>query len=271
MSSPWPLRALQYLLLFLMAALCLYPFWWTLCQALAQDSAPLWPPPLVPANPGLGNFVEVANNLPIARHLGNSILITAATVGLRLLFCTLAAWALARWRFRGKRLALGILFATLLLPSEVNFLVNFITISKLGWHDSLAGVLAPNLVHVVSIFMLQQAFAALPADLMDAARLDGAGEFQVFFHIALPLLAPWLATVAILGAVEAWNDYLWPSIVLSRPEDLPLSAAVLYLKGVFGSNAQVIAAGAIITVLPVTLLFLACQRFFLRGLDGALK
>ena len=272
MPLSWPQILLRYTALCLLALLCVFPFWWTLVTALSSSGEIFsYPPAIWPEQASLANFKEVFAVIPMWQFLQNSVLITFSCVASKLLFCSLAAYPLSRLRFSGRKLVLGIILATMILPSEINFLVNFITINRLHLDDSVLGVIAPNIVSAVSIFMLKQAFDEIPADLIAAARLDGASDWRIFWHISLPLAAPWLATVAILGAVEAWNDYLWPSIVLSKPESLPLAAGILYLRGTFGSNTRVIAAGTVLTVLPVLLAFIASQRFFMRGMDGAVK
>ena len=142
------------------------------------------------------------------------------------------------------------------------------------WMASPVGIktVSPALiVTAVSILLLKQAFDEVPQDLIDAARVDGASELIIFWKIVLPLITPWLATVGILSAVEAWNDYIWPSLVISKPEDFPLSAGILYLRGTYGSSTRVIAAGTILTVAPILVAFLFTQRFFMRGMDGAVK
>lgn len=262
----------HYLLLSLLALLCIFPFWWTLVTAFSgAGDAYAFPPAIWPQEITLANFVEVFQVIPMWDFLRNSVLITLFGVLGKLSLCALAAYPLSRLRFRGRQLVLGIILATMILPSEVNFLVNFITINRLHLNDSMLAVILPNLVSAISIFMLKQAFDEVPADIVDAARVDGASELRIFWHIMLPIIAPWLASVALLGMVEAWNDYLWPSIVLSDPEKLPLAAGILYLRGTFGSNTRVIAAGTVLTMLPILCAFLACQRFFMRGLDGAVK
>lgn len=262
----------RYLILCLLALICVFPFWWTLVTAFsAGGDVFAWPPPLLPQEPTLAHFRQAFAVIPMREFLQNSILLTLGTVAGKLFFCSLAAYPLARLHFQGRQLVLAIILATMLLPSEVNFLVNFITINRLHLDDSLIGVMLPNLVSAVSIFMLKQAFEEVPQDIVDAARIDGASEWRIFFAIMLPLIRPWLATVGMLAAVEAWNDYLWPSIVLSKPENLPLAAGVLYLRGTFGSDARVIAAGTVLTIVPVLAAFLASQRFFMRGMEGAVK
>ena len=265
-------RTIHYLLLAAIALLCIFPFWWTLVTALSgAGNIFAFPPTFWPQAPTLANFADVLRVIPVWAFLKNSVLITLLTVVWKLVLCSMAAYPLARMQFRGRRLVFGLVLATLVLPSEVNFLVNFITVTELGLVDTYTGVILPNVVNAVAILLLKQAFEEVPQDLIDAARVDGASEWTIFSRIMLPLVAPWLATVGILTAVEAWNEYIWPSIVMSKPDQFPLSVGVLYLRGTFGSSTRVIAAGTIITILPTLAAFLFTQRYFMRGMDGAVK
>ena len=263
---------LQYIILLVLAAICVFPFWWTFVVAISTEGNIFeFPPTFLPLAPSLDNFVEVFRVIPIGAFYQNSLLITVSTVVWKLLLCSLAAYPLSRMRFTGSKLVFSLILATMILPSEVNFLVNFITMTKIGLVNTYTGVILPNIVTAVSILLLQQAFNEVPQDLIDAARVDGASELMIFLKIVLPLITPWLATVGILSAVEAWNDYIWPSLVMSKPEDFPLSAGILYLRGTYGSSTRVIAAGTILTVAPILVAFLFTQRFFMRGMDGAVK
>ena len=265
-------KTAQYLLLAAIALLCIFPFWWTLVTALSTEGNIFsYPPTFWPRQPSLENFVEVFRVIPIWSFLKNSVLITAFAVLWKLVLCSMAAYPLARLQFKGRKLVFGLIVATMVLPSEVNFLVNFITVTELGLVDTYSGVILPNVVNAVAILLLKQAFEEVPQDLVDAARVDGASEWTIFTQIMLPLIAPWLATVGILTAVEAWNEYIWPSIVMSKPDEFPLSVGVLYLRGTFGSSTRVIAAGTIITIVPTLAAFLFTQRYFMRGMDGAVK
>ncbi|MDY7538547.1 carbohydrate ABC transporter permease [Undibacterium sp. RTI2.1] len=263
---------LQYTVLIALAVLCVFPFWWTLVVAVSTEGNIFeFPPSFMPQAVSMDNFIEVFRVIPMIAFYKNSLLITVATVCWKLLLCSLAAYPLSRMRFSGSKLVFGLILATMILPSEVNFLVNFITLTKISLVNTYTGVILPNVVTAVSILLLKQAFDEVPQDLIDAARVDGAPEWIIFWKIVLPLITPWLATVGILTAVEAWNDYIWPSIVISKPDDFPLSAGVLYLRGTYGSSTRVIAAGTILTIAPVLVAFLFTQRFFMRGMDGAVK
>jgi putative chitobiose transport system permease protein len=262
----------HYALLSALAGLTIYPFWWTLVTALSTSGDIYrFPPALWPQDVSLANFVEVFNTIRLMAFYKTSILIAATTVVGTLLICSLAAWPLARMDFPGKRLVYGGIVATMILPAEINFLVNFVTIAKLHLIDTVAGVVLPNLAGAVGIFMMKQAYEAIPADLIDAARIDGANEWQIFWRIALPLTKPALAALTILTMVSAWNQYIWPSVVMTSPDNFPLSVGVQYLSSAFSSKTRVVAAGAVLTILPMLIVFLFTQRFFLRGFEGAVK
>ncbi|HEV7815520.1 MAG TPA: carbohydrate ABC transporter permease [Janthinobacterium sp.] len=263
---------LHYAVLLLVAAVCVFPFWWTLVTAVSTEGNLFqFPPSFWPRAPSLDNFAEVFRAIPLLAFYKNSLLIAACTVFWKLLLCSMAAYPLSRMQFRGRQLMFGVILATMVLPVEVNFLVNFITVTKLSLVDSYTGVILPNVVSAVSILLLKQAFDEVPQDLVDAARVDGAREWTIFRKIVLPLIGPWLATVGILTAVESWNEYIWPSIVMSKPDEFPLAVGVRYLSGTFGSSTRVIAAGTVMTIAPILAAFLFTQRFFMRGMDGAVK
>jgi putative chitobiose transport system permease protein len=264
--------ALHYLALSAIAVVCVFPFWWTLVTALSTEGNLFqFPPSFWPKAPSLANFAEVFDAIPLLAFYRNSLLIAVCTVFWKLLLCSMAAYPLSRMRFRGRKLLFGVVLATMVLPVEVNFLVNFITVTKLSLVDTYTGVILPNVVSAVAILLLKQAFDEVPQDLVDAARVDGAKEWTIFWKIVLPLIGPWLATVGILTAVEAWNEYIWPSIVMSKPDEFPLAVGVRYLSGTFGSSTRVIAAGTVMTIAPILAVFMFTQRFFMRGMDGAVK
>lgn len=263
---------LHYVVLALIALACAFPLLWTLATALGTEGNVFaFPQSLLPRNPSLANFVEVFDSVEIGRYLWNSAWITFWTVIWTLLVCSLAAYPLARLHFRGSRLVFAAILATLMLPTEINFLVNFITVSHLGMVNTHLGVILPTLAGAIGIFMMKTAFEEVPQDLIDAARVDGASELRIFFVIMLPLALPQVATLAILTTVTTWNNFLWPSVVLTKSELMPLAVGVLELSGTFGSSTRVVAAGAILTVLPALAVFFFAQRFFMRGMEGAVK
>jgi putative chitobiose transport system permease protein len=262
----------HYAVLVAIALVCAFPLLWTLSVAIGtQGNVFAFPASLVPRGVSLANFVEVFRVVDLGRYFWNSVWITFWTVVWTVLVCALAAYPLARLHFRGRRLVFTVILVTLMLPTEVNFLVNFITAAHLRLVNTHLGVILPTLAGAIGIFMLKNAFEEVPQDLIDAARMDGASELHIFLRIMLPLAAPQIGALVILTTVTTWNNFLWPSVVLTKSDLMPLAVGILELSGTFGSSTRVIAAGAILTVAPALIVFFFAQRFFMRGMEGAVK
>jgi putative chitobiose transport system permease protein len=262
----------HYAVLVAIALVCAFPLLWTLSVAIGtQGNVFAFPASLVPRGVSLANFVEVFRVVDLGRYFWNSVWITFWTVVWTVLVCALAAYPLARLHFRGRRLVFTVILVTLMLPTEVNFLVNFITAAHLRLVNTHLGVILPTLAGAIGIFMLKNAFEEVPQDLIDAARMDGASEVHIFLRIMLPLAAPQIGALVILTTVTTWNNFLWPSVVLTKSDLMPLAVGILELSGTFGSSTRVIAAGAVLTVAPALIVFFFAQRFFMRGMEGAVK
>lgn len=278
-----------YLMLTGILIFAIFPFVWTFAIAVTDSDFVTtgrtvydFPASLVPARVTLENFINVFTTYPaMGRAFLNSLLIAGLTVLGTLVVSSLAAYPLARFDFLGKTLIFGIILATLVLPTETSFLVNMLTLAKLrqlpvigeyvGVGSYLAVVL-PTISTAFGIFVMRQAFLSVPGALLEAARIDGATEGQILRRIMLPLSAPSLTALGIFTLVGTWNSYFWPSIALTGAQDkFPLAVEMLKLKGAFNDNIFNTAAGAMIMMLPVLLLFLLAQRYFMRGLDGAVK
>lgn len=263
---------LTYAGLGLLALFTAFPFLWLLATALRVGGRVFGFPPPLPWPLGLDNFLGVWRTMPIPRFLLNTVLITGAGVGLNLLLCALAAYPLARMRFPGRHLVFFALLSTLMLPGHVGLIVNFVTMTKLRLIDTYAAVVLPSAVSVFGIFLLRQQYLTIPQELEDAARIDGASEFAIWRRIMLPLIAPGLATLAIFEFVAFWNSFLWPLVVLKSPERYPLAVGLLYLSGLFAHNTRLIAAGAVIMTVPILVVFVFTQRYFVRGITlGAVR
>jgi len=264
--------AMHYAVLLFVALLCAFPLLWTLSVAIgSQGNVFAFPSSLLPQKPSLANFLEVFRVVDLGRYFWNSTWITFWTVVWTVLVCSLAAYPLARLHFRGRRLVFGLILATLMLPTEVNFLVNFITTTQLRIVNTHLGVILPTLAGAIGIFMMKNAFEEVPQDLLDAARMDGASELRIFFSIMLPLARPQIGTLIILTTVTTWNNFLWPGVVLTKSSLMPLAVGILELSGTFGSSTRVVAAGAILTIAPALIVFFFTQRLFMRGMEGAVK
>jgi putative chitobiose transport system permease protein len=230
------------------------------------------PPQFIPAHPTLDNYTNVLDQLPIPRFFLNSVVVAVATGALNVLVAALAAYPLAKMRFPGRDAVFYLLLATLIVPTQLTYIPSFVlAVNVFHYYNTLAALIFPNIVSAFNIFLLRQAFRGVPNDLIDAARVDGAGEWRIWWQILLPIVRPSLAAVAIFTFVTSWNDFLWPSLMLHTPDGLTLPVGLAALQSFFASDARSIAAGVTMTVIPILLFFVVVQRYFVRGLSGAVK
>lgn len=256
------------------AIITIFPFLWMLLTSLKgpADAITSVPPQFIPANPTLDNYTRVWNQLPIARFFLNSIAVSLALTGLNVLVAALAAYPLAKMRFRGREAIFYLLLATLIVPAQLTYIPSFIlAVNVFHYYDSLAALVFPSIASAFNIFLLRQAFRAVPNDLIDAARVDGAGELRIWAQVLMPIVRPSLAAVAIFTFVTSWNDFLWPSLMLHTRDGMTLPVGLAALQGLFSSDFRAIAAGVTITVVPILIFFVFVQRYFVRGLAGAVK
>ncbi len=266
--------AVRYGLLLAMVVLMAGPFLYQLSTSLKGDGENIfgYPPVLIPLEPTLANFVRVTETIPVWRYIGNSLMVAGVSMVTNVAFGATAAYALARLRFRFGRLVLIAFVATIIIPFEVILVSVFLTVRGMGLLDTLAGVILPTAVTGLSVLLLRNAFAALPREVEEAAVIDGATEWQRFRHIALPAVRGTLTVVAIFSFMFAWDDFLWPLVVLSTPDNFTLTVGIQYLSGTFTSDQRVIAAGTMVAVLPLLVGFFAFQRHFFRGVgEGGVK
>jgi len=267
-------NATLYFILCLVAVVTIFPFVWVLFTSFKGPNDPIVsvPPQLIPLDPTFANYVRVWNQLPVWRFYLNSILVAAAIVVLNTLFSALAAYPLAKMKFRGREVIFYSLLATFIVPPVLTSIPSFILAVKVfQYYDKLISVIFPYLVTVINIFLLRQAFKSVPDDLIDAGRIDGAGELRIWWSILLPIIRPSLATVAIITFVEHWNNFFWPSLMLHTDEQMTLQVGLVALQGAFLNDARGIAAGVVMTVVPMIIFFVALQQQFIRGLTGAVK
>lgn len=271
-------RVLNYALLLAIFAFAVFPFLWTLAIAITDKtvvggtSIYAFPQSLFPKALTLGNFLEVVEKLNLGKYFLNSVVITGLTVLGTLLVSALAAYPLARMSFPGRNLIFGAVVSTLVLPTEIAFIVNVLTLRDLGLLGTYLGVVLPTVATAFGIFLMRQAYLAIPSTLMEAARIDGATETQILWRVMVPLSLPSLTALGIFTLVGTWNAYFWPSVALLTNDDLlPMSVAILKLKGQFNYDSFNVAAGAMIMMIPVLVVFLLAQRFFMRGTEGAVK
>ncbi|MFJ1958784.1 carbohydrate ABC transporter permease [Streptomyces microflavus] len=264
----------RYLLLLMVLVITVGPFLWQLSTSLkgAGESVFGYPPQLLPHEPTLDHYESAARTVPVFSYAFNSLLVALGCVTTNCLFGSLAGYALARMEFRGRRIAFGIFLATMIIPFESIMVSEFLLMRSLHLNDTLVGVMLPLAVTGLSILLFRNAFLGLPREIEEAAVLDGAGEWQRYARIALPSVRGTTAVVAIFSFVFAWDDFLWPLIVLSDPANYTLTVGIQYLSGTFTNDQRVVAAGTMIAVVPLLLLFFTLQRYFFRGVgEGAVK
>ncbi len=191
---------------------------------------------------------------------------------LNILFTSLAAYPFAKMNFKGKNLIFYLLLATFIVPPQLTYIPGFVlAVNVFHYYDTIFALIFPSLATVFNIFLLRQAFKTVPDDLIDAGRIDGASELRIWWSILLPIVRPSLATIAIITFVTTWNDFLWPSLMLHTRERMTLPVGLANLQGMFTSDQRGIAAGVVMTIIPILIVFVLLQRQFVRGLSGAVK
>ena len=244
----------------------LVPFIWMLGVAL-RTPADLYahPASLWPHQWSLAGVSAIARDLPFGRLLLNTFVFAGGTTLLLLWFDSMTAFALARLRFRGRSVVLFIIIGTLMVPFQVTIIPVFLTVFHLGWLDTYQGLIIPRATSALGIFLLRQFFLAIPTDLDDAARIDGANNWQVYRRIILPLSKPALASLFVIQFMALWNDFLWPLVITSQIQMRTLPAALTLFQSQGGVDHAALMAGAAISIAPLAIAFLLAQRFFIQG------
>ncbi|MFK4070384.1 carbohydrate ABC transporter permease [Streptomyces sp. NPDC029674] len=248
------------------ALVMVFPFLWQLLTALktlAETSRV--PPTFLPDDWNWASFEEVFTALPFREMLTNSLLNTVGRTLGQLVFCSLAAYAFARMQFRGRNVLFALFLSVLMVPSSLLVLPQYDIIQSLGLLNSAPALFLPGMFSAFGTFMLRQFFLTLPKELEEAARIDGAGSFRIFWSIMLPLIRPALAALAVITAMWSWNDLLWPLIVNTDPEQMPISAGLTSLEGQFETNYPVMMAGSLVASLPMLLVYVFLQRHFVQS------
>ncbi|MGW4515780.1 carbohydrate ABC transporter permease [Streptomyces sp. NPDC004393] len=265
---------LRYVLLLVVLALTVGPFLWQLSTSLKGPTEDIFssPPGFLPRHPTLHNYARVADTIPVWDYVLNSLKVACANVVTNCVGSALAGYALARLRYRGRGVTTLAFVLAVLVPVEGIVIAQFTTMRELGLNNTLIGVVLPGSIGAMNVLLMRNAFRNLPYEIEEAAFVDGAGAWQRFLRIALPSVKGILAVVAIFAFMGAWDDFLWPLIVLSDPAKFTLTIGLNYLHGTFANDERLVAAGTIIAVAPLLLLFACLQRYFFRGVgEGAVK
>ena len=269
-----------HIILILVSIISIFPFIWLLSTSLKGGGENIfaYPPTIIPKDSTLDNYVGVWHRVDLMRYFINSMIVAGATVVLNLILSSLAAYPLARMEFKGKKITFFTILATIMIPFQAIMLPVYLITLKLHLVDSYGdvfgfiGLVMPFAVSAFGIFLMRQAFLAIPREMEEAAIVDGCNVFQVFWKVLLPMVKPSLAVLAIFTFIGSWGEFLWPSIVLTKEAMYTLPVGVNNLQGMFSSNWRYIAAGSIISTIPIIIFFLCMQRYFISGEnEGAVK
>ena len=263
-----------------MSILSLFPFLWLTSTALKgiNENIFQYPPSFIPQDLTFNNFIDVWNQIPFLIYFANSFIVAVFTVILNLIFSSLAAYPLARMEFKGKKLIFSLILSTIMIPFQAIMLPIYLIVLKLHLVDSYGyvlgylGLILPFAVNAFGIFLMRQAFLTIPKEMEEAAFIDGCSIFDIWRKILLPVTAPTLAVLAIFTFIGSWGEFLWPSIVLTKKALYTLPVGVNDLQGMFSANWRYIAAGSIISIIPIIIFFIAMQKYFVSGQnEGAIK
>ena len=271
---------LIHIILIVVCILSLIPFLWLLSTALKGRSENIfaYPPVFFPKDFTFKNFVEVLKLVPIVKYVFNSFVVAGFTVVLNVILSALAAYPLARMEFKGKKIAFFAILATIMVPFQTIMLPVYIITLKLHLVDNYGeimgylGMILPFAVNAFGIFLMRQAFIAIPKEVEESAIIDGCNSLQIFFKILLPMTKPTIALLAIFTFIGSWGEFLWPSIVLTNEQLFTLPVGINNLSSAFSADYRLIAAGSIVSIIPIIIFFLSLQKYFISGSnDGAVK
>ncbi|MCD2440711.1 carbohydrate ABC transporter permease [Agromyces sp. SYSU K20354] len=249
------------------AVLMVFPFVWQTLTAFKtfQDSVQV--PPIILPDPWVfTNFAEVFESMPFGQMFLNSVLLTIGrTVG-QVILCTMAGYAFARIPFKGRNVVFVVFLSVLMVPSQLYLLPQYEIIQSLGWLNTLQALIVPGIFSAFGTFLMRQFFMSMPAELEEAARIDGANPWQTFVRVMVPLAKPGIIALTVFTVLWSWNDLLWPLVVTTDPEKMPLSVGLSQLVGLHGTDYPVLMAGALLATLPMLITFMILQKQFIQGI-----
>lgn len=249
------------------AAVVAFPLFWMISASFMHSGeAATYPPRFLPSEPTLQHYRDLFVRLDIGRSFFNSALIATISTLISLLFNSMAGYAFAKLRFRGRENLFRVLLAILVLPAQVGMLPLFLMLKGMGLVNTYWGVVIPMMASVFGIFLIRQFMLSIPNELLEAARVDGASEWSIYWRLVLPLSKPVLVTLAIFTFMSSWNDFMWPLIVLTDNDRHTLPVSIANLVGEHVQDLELMMASSVITVLPVLLLFLLLQRYYISGI-----
>ena len=246
-----------------------FPFFWTVITSISPGVGLTIAPTLIPENPSLDAYQRLFSELPFLRIIGNSLLLAAVTTVVQLVTSSTAAYAFSRLPFRGRGVVFAVYLATMMIPLQVLIVPLFVELKSFGLLNTYLGALLPTFASAFGIFLLRQAINQVPRELDEAAMLDGAGHFRTFFSIVLPNIRPALATLTVFAFMGSWNSFLWPLVVLRKPELQTLPIALAGLQGQYVTEWDIIMAGSVVSILPMLALYIFAQKYVIQGVASS--
>lgn len=254
-----------HLVIVLGALAMFFPFYWTLVTSLTPGTGLSTTPSIIPADPSVEAYVQLFRELPFARVVGNSLLLAVITTLVQLFTSATAAYAFSRLPFRGRTVVFGVYLATMMIPLQVLVVPLFAELKAFGLVDTYLGAVLPTFAAAFGIFLLRQAMNQVPVELDEAAAIDGAGHFRVFWTVILPNIRPALATLAVFAFMGSWNSFLWPLVVLRSPELQTLPVALAGLQGQYTTQWDIVMAGSVVSIVPMLAIYLFAQKYVIQG------
>ncbi|KUK03198.1 MAG: Monosaccharide-transporting ATPase [Thermotoga sp. 50_64] len=266
-KSSWLQEIAVHGFLFIMAAIMILPFLWMISTSFKTPAEIfVLPPRWIPKEPALENYRELFASINFGRPFMNTVIVASSITFLSLLISSMAGYAFAKFRFKGRDKLFFLILATLMVPGQMTMIPVFLLLRQLGLLNTYAGLILPGVASAFNIFFMRQFIMTIPNELIEAAKMDGARESFIFFRIILPLSKPALTTIAIFTFTGSWNSFLWPLIIAQDERMYTLPVAVSVLAGQYGENLGIQMAGSCVVITPILVFFLFAQRYFIKGI-----
>lgn len=260
-------KIILHLILILIGVITIIPFVWMLSASFMYDGhASVFPPRFIPDEFTFVQYERLFERMSIARNFINSLVLSILVTLISLTLNSMAGFAFAKYRFRGKDKLFNLLLSSMIIPAQVTMLPLFLMLKWMGFINTYMAIIIPGLANIFGIFLIRQYCISIPDSIIEAARIDGANDFLIYRKIILPLLTPVLATLAIFTFLGTWNDFLWPLIVMTDDTMYTLPVALANLMLEHTKNPELMMAGSVITILPVIIIFLALQKYYMKGI-----
>jgi multiple sugar transport system permease protein len=264
-----PGSILLHVVIVLGALAMFFPFLWTIITSITPGAGLTQTPALFPENPSLDAYLRLFSERPFGRQIVNSLFLAAVTTVVQLVTSSTAAYAFSRLPFRGRGVVFAVYLATMMIPLQVLIVPLFVELKAFGLLNTYLGALLPTFASAFGIFLLRQAVNQVPRELDEAATLDGAGHFRIFWQVILPNIRPALATLTVFAFMGSWNSFLWPLVVLRAPELQTLPVALAGLQGQYTTEWDIVMAGSVVSVLPMLALYVFAQKYVVQGVANS--